>query len=98
MRLATVLGQVVSTVKRPGLENFTLLLVQNTVPSDGESTGDSDPYVAVDLIGAGTGEVVLVTSGSAARVAAGEDCPTDRAVVAIVDTVSRAGTVTYHKA
>jgi ethanolamine utilization protein EutN len=96
VRLATVLGQVVSTVKSPGLENFTLLLVQ-------DDAGSED--VAVDLIGAGTGEVVLVACGGAARVAAGaarvapgEDCPTDRAVVAIVDTVSRSGTVTYQKA
>lgn len=89
MRLATVLGQVVSTVKQPGLENLTLLLVQDALDAE---------YVAVDLIGAGTGEVVLVACGGAARVAAGDRVPTDRAVVAIVDTVSRAGTVTYHKA
>lgn len=89
MRLATVLGQVVSTVKDPDLENFTLLLVQDALETE---------YVAVDLIGAGAGEVVLVACGGAARVAAGQHVPADRAVVAIVDTVSRAGTVTYHKA
>jgi ethanolamine utilization protein EutN len=97
VRLATVLGQVVSTVKQPGLDSFTLLVVQDT--ADGGAGAPDDPvYVAVDLIGAGAGEVVLVASGGAARVAAGAQTPTDRAVVAIVDTVSRAGTVTYHKA
>lgn len=89
MRLATVLGQVVSTVKQHGLENFTLLLVRDDLEAE---------YVAVDRIGAGTGEVVLVACGGAARVAAGDHVPTDRAVVAIVDTVSRAGAVTYSKA
>jgi ethanolamine utilization protein EutN len=117
MRLATVLGQVVSTVKRPGLESFTLLLVRDAI--DADTSADSDPgaagavradkavradeaggavYVAVDLVGAGTGEVVLVACGGAARVAAGASTPTDRAVVAIVDTVLRAGAVTYQKA
>lgn len=95
MQLATVLGQVVSTVKEPGLGRFTLLLVQDT--ADGAGDGDGPSYVAVDLVGAGVGEVVLVASGGAARVAAGADAPTDRAVVAIADTVIRTGTVTYRK-
>ncbi|TCK20665.1 EutN/CcmL family microcompartment protein [Pseudonocardia endophytica] len=95
MQLATVLGQVVSTVKEPGLGRFTLLLVQDT--ADGAAPDDGASYVAVDLVGAGVGEVVLVASGGAARVAAGADAPTDRAVVAIADTVIRSGTVTYRK-
>lgn len=94
MQLATVLGQVVSTVKQPGLDRFTLLLLQDVTGADPERTTGTD-YVAVDLVGAGVGEVVLVASGGAARVAAGADAPTDRAVVAIADTVVRAGTVTY---
>ncbi len=89
MQLAKVLGQVVSTVKEPGLARFTLLVVQDDP--------DGATYVAVDLVGAGTGELVLVSSGGAARVAAGADAPTDRAVVAIADSVIRAGTVTYRK-
>ena len=97
MQLATVLGQVVSTIKKPGLERFTLLVVQDTRDGDpGRTSGD--PYVAVDLVGAGTGEVVLVTGGSAARVAAGPDTPIDCAVVAIADSVIREGDVTYRKA
>lgn len=95
MQLATVLGQVVSTVKEPGLGRFTLLLVRDT--DDGVADEDGPSYVAVDLVGAGVGEVVLVASGGAARVAAGADAPTDRAVVAIADTVIRTGTVTYRK-
>ncbi len=97
MQLATVLGQVVSTIKETGLERFTLLVVQDTKDGSPRRTS-GDPYVAVDLVGAGAGEVVLVTSGSAARVAAGPDTPTDRAVVAIADSVTRAGEVTYRKA
>ncbi len=108
MRLATVLGQVVATVKEPGLGRFTLLVVQDGSPADSDAGADSDPgppgrppYVAVDLVGAGVGELVLVVGGSAARLAAGAaagaDCPTDQAVVGIADTVIERGTVTYRK-
>ena len=95
MQLAKVVGQAVSTVKEPGLGRYTLLVLEDSTGT--EPTGNP-AYVAVDLVGAGTGEVVLVISGSAARVAAGADVPTDRAVVAIVDSVVRAGQVTYRKA
>jgi len=106
MRLATVLGQVVATVKEPGLGRFTLLVVQDGSPADSGDGPDPGlpgrpPYVAVDLVGAGVGELVLVVGGSAARLAAGAaagaDCPTDQAVVGIADTVIERGTVTYRK-
>jgi ethanolamine utilization protein EutN len=94
--LAKVLGQVVATVKEPGLARFTLLLLQDVTGADPErSTGAA--YVAVDLVGAGVGEIVLVAAGGAARIAAGADAPTDRAVVGIADSVVRNGTVTYRK-
>ena len=61
MRLAKVLGQVVSTVKEPGLERFTLLLLQDVATDRVILSGPAGPaYVAVDLVGAGDGEVVLV--------------------------------------
>lgn len=104
MRLATVLGQVVATVKEPGLGRFTLLVVQDGSPADDgadPAPPGRPPYVAVDLVGAGVGELVLVVGGSAARLAAGAaagaDCPTDQAVVGIADTVIERGTVTYRK-
>jgi len=99
MELARVLGQVVSTVKEPGLDKFTLLLLQDTPDPGSDAGGDpgGGTFVAVDLVGAGVGEVVLVVRGGAARVAAGADIPTDRAVVGIADSVIRGGTVTYRK-
>ncbi|MFC4948093.1 EutN/CcmL family microcompartment protein [Pseudonocardia sp. GCM10023141] len=96
MQLAKVLGQVVATAKEPGLERFSLLLVQDAAGADPEQTR-GPAYVAVDVVGAGVGEIVLVASGGAARVAAGADTPTDRAVVAIADTVIRGGAVSYRK-
>jgi ethanolamine utilization protein EutN len=96
VQLAKVLGQVVATVKEPGLARFTLLLVQDATGVD-PARVSGPAYVAVDLVGAGTGELVLVSTGGAARVAAGVDAPTDRAIVAIADSVVRLGTVTYRK-
>ncbi|MCU1424956.1 MAG: Ethanolamine utilization protein EutN/carboxysome structural protein Ccml [Microbacteriaceae bacterium] len=94
MRLGTVVGQVVSTAKDSGLAGFTLLLIEDLTDSD----MPSPVYVAIDLVGAGDGEVVLVSMGSAARVnqAAGR-APVDCAVVAIADTVIRRGDITYSK-
>jgi ethanolamine utilization protein EutN len=103
VQLAKVVGQVVSTVKEQALDGHTLLLLTDVGPSGGGDDGDDvqDPgdsgYVAVDLVGAGVGELVLVCAGGAARVAAGSEVPVDRAVVAIADSVIRAGTVTYSK-
>jgi microcompartment protein CcmK/EutM len=98
VQLAKVLGQVVSTVKESGLGNFTLLVLQDATEADPELTG-GPTYVAVDLVGAGEGELVLVARGSAARVAAASaSAPADCAVVAIADSVIRQGTVVYRKA
>jgi microcompartment protein CcmK/EutM len=82
MDIGRVVGQVVATVKQPGLQGRTLLLV---VPVD---LADLDRDGGEDYVGAGPGEVVLVSRGSAARVDGSTSAvPTDAAAVAIVDTV-----------
>jgi ethanolamine utilization protein EutN len=102
MRLARVVGNVVATVKSPGLARYKLLLVRHVDPSDpsaSESSGrDGEVYAAIDRTGAGDGDVVLVTQGSAARVDEGTDTvPTDATVVAIVDSVLMGTTTTFKK-
>lgn len=99
MRLAKVVGQVVSTVKEPGLDGFKILLVENLEPADPDGVRfGAESYPAIDVVGAGEGEVVLVTIGSAARVpGASGRTPTDAAVVAIVDSVIVGGEVTFKK-
>jgi ethanolamine utilization protein EutN len=88
MDLARVQGQVVSTVKQPGLTGFTLLLLR-PVDASGTDVEDAATFIAIDLIGAGTGEVVLVARGGAARVpTTSASTPTDAAAIAIVDSVS----------
>ena len=85
MELAKVVGQVVATVRAPGLPNNSLLLVQ-LVNEKGEPAGNC--HVAADPVGAGEGEWVLVVRGSSARYAINQDAPLDLAIVGIVDTVS----------
>ena len=63
MELAKVIGQVVSTVRCPGLPYNSLLLV-DLLNEKGESIGRSQ--VAADPIGAGEGEWVIVSRGSSA--------------------------------
>ena len=99
MRLAKVVGQVVSTVKEPGLDGFKILLVENVDPGDPEREPfDGEAYPAIDVVGAGEGEVVLVAIGSAARIPTSTgQTPTDASVVAIVDSVIVGGEVTFKK-
>jgi microcompartment protein CcmK/EutM len=97
VELGRVSGQVVATVKQPGLHGYKLLLVDAIDAATGDTTG-ATPYVAVDLTGAGPGEVVVVSRGSAARISDGTaTVPTDAAVVAIVDSVVIEGATTFSK-
>ena len=85
MYLARVIGTVVSTSKDERLVGFKLLVVQR-LGVEGEYL--SYPQVAVDTVGAGVGETVIVTGGSSARFAASRsDAPIDATIVGIVDSV-----------
>ena len=85
MILGKVVGTVVATRKDERLEGFKLLVVQGVEP-DGRV---KDSYViAVDTVDAGVGDLVLVISGSSARMASGcADRPVDAAIAGIVDHV-----------
>jgi ethanolamine utilization protein EutN len=96
MELARIVGSVVASVKEPRLTGSKLLLAE-PVGVDGTSRGAA-PYVAVDLVGAGEGEVVVVVRGSpAARAIDVEGSPVDAAVVGIVDTVRAGAATTFQK-
>lgn len=101
MQLARVRGNVVASIKAPGLASHKLLLLEPVSAEDpGAETQPAAPqsFVAIDLAGAGVGEIVLVTTGSAARVETdGQRAPTDSAVVAIVDSVQFDGQTTFQK-
>jgi len=86
MILARIAGTVVATRKDERLVSCKLLLVR---PVDPEGKPEGGFLVAVDTVDAGTGETVLVVSGSSARMATGmKDSPVDAVIVGIVDTVT----------
>ena len=85
MLLAKVVGTVVATRKDERLHGFKLLVARLVDEKGDEQKGH---VIAVDTVGAGFREVVLVVQGSSARMASGcKDAPVDAAIVGIVDTV-----------
>ena len=85
MILARVVGTVVATRKDERLEGRKLLVCRPVTPT-GEPDGNH--VIAVDTVGAGFHETVLLVSGSSARMASGaKDAPVDSAVIGIVDAV-----------
>jgi microcompartment protein CcmK/EutM len=94
MELGKVVGQVVSTVRDPGLPKLTLLLV-DIVDKEGKVTFGSQ--VAADTIGAGEGELVLLVRGSSARMIMEAKTPLDLSIVGIVDQVTAGKKSLYTK-
>lgn len=95
MQLGRVDGTVVSTAKEKTLEGRKFLVVR-MVDLDGQDTGAY--VVAIDAVGAGVGDVVLVATGSSARMTeATRDCPSDAVVMAIVDSWDVGGDVKWRK-
>ncbi len=85
MFLAKVTGNVVSTKKDEALVGCKLLILRKI---DENESFIGDPIVAVDTVGAGAGEMVLVITGSGARITdSGKTGPIDAAIVGIVDYV-----------
>ena len=85
MRVARILGTVVSTQKDERLKGKKLLVVK---PINLDGTDRDDYVVAVDTVGAGFHERVLIVSGSSARLAEGnKDCPVDTAIVGVIDSI-----------
>ena len=85
MILARIVGTVVATRKDERLTGRKLLVARLV---DVEGKDEKGHVVAVDTVGAGVHETVLIVQGSSARMAFGcKDCPIDAAVVGIVDTV-----------
>jgi len=99
MILARVEGSVVATKKNTKMTGHKFLLVRPLVidsPTAHEWKPGTSTIVAVDSLGAGEGEIVLVVQGSSARLAAEDkDSPVDAVVIGIVDTVDVAKNILY---
>ena len=86
MRLGRVTGTVTATLKDATLVGSKLLV---TDIIDGSGKVLSPAVVAVDTVGAGVGDQVLITEGSAARfVASASTVPVDASIIAVVDDVT----------
>jgi len=95
MLIAKVIGTTVSTIKEPTLEGRKLLILRQT-DVDGVPVGK--PYVAVDTLDAGIGDLVLTAHGSSGRQTdITKNRPVDAVIMAVIDHLSVLGEVTYKK-
>ncbi|MCF6277631.1 MAG: EutN/CcmL family microcompartment protein [Anaerolineales bacterium] len=95
MKIARVVGTAVSTVKDEKIKGRKLLVLKEADPS-GKLIGK--PFVAIDLVDAGEGELVLTGHGSSARQShLTKDCPVDAVVMAVVDHLEVDGKIAFRK-
>lgn len=86
MKLGKVSGTVTATAKAERLTGHKLLVV-DVIDAKGKVLEAA--CVAPDTVGAGVGDTVLLTEGSAARMAAGlGSAPVDLAIIAIIDRIA----------
>lgn len=82
MTIAKVIGSIVSTRKHSALVGNKFLLVETLEVMHKQQ----ERFIAIDTVGAGVGEIVLITTGSGARYSTDNiNAPIDAAIVGIVD-------------
>jgi microcompartment protein CcmK/EutM len=95
MFLAKVTGNVVSTHKVAALVGYKLLTVEPLridPKTQADLVGVGRTFVAVDLVGVGEGETVLIVQGSSARMTdETAKLPIDAAIIGLVNQVSAFG-------
>ena len=95
MKIARVIGSTISTIEDPKVKETKLLLCRQTSQS-GEEFGAA--YVAIDLVDAGTGDLVLTCHGSAARQTLPDQrCPVDAVIMAVIDHLEVDGDVVFRQ-
>lgn len=101
MFIAKVTGSVVSTQKVAKMVGHKLMVVEPYRLDDRErrslvATGRT--FIAVDTVGAGEGEFVLITQGSSARLTPEtKELPIDAVIIGIVDTVNIDRNTVFHR-
>ena len=95
MLIARVIGTTVSTIKDEKITGQKLLVMRQT-DETGKSIGK--PFVAVDTVDAGVGDLVLTASGSSARqTTITKDRPVDAVIMAVIDSLEVEGKTTFRK-
>ena len=93
MLIAKVIGTTISTIKDEKLEGCKLLILRQT-----DETGEvyGKPYVAVDTLDAGVGDLVLTAHGSGGRQTdITRNSPVDAVIMAVIDHMVVRSEVTY---
>ncbi|MDR0889016.1 MAG: EutN/CcmL family microcompartment protein [Oscillospiraceae bacterium] len=95
MKLARVVGNVVSTIKDEGFAGQKLMII-DYIDEDGKLTGNQ--AIAFDAADAGIGDTVLVNvDGGAAMMFLGKSCIADLTICGVIDHLSIDGEVReYH--
>lgn len=92
MLLAKVVGTVVATKKDETLVGCKLLILKPLRQGREEDKESDEVIVAVDSVGAGVGELVLMVTGTtASRIMTDDKAPVDAAVIGIVDDIEMSG-------
>jgi microcompartment protein CcmK/EutM len=95
MLIARVIGTTVSTIKDEKLQGRKLLIVRQT---DERGAPSGKPFVAIDTVDAGVGDLVLTASGSSARQTnITKDTPVDAVIMAVIDSLEVEGEMTFVK-
>ncbi len=96
MLIARVIGTTVATIKDEKLTGRKLLIVRQT---DEHGSPVGKPFVAIDTVDAGVGDLVLTAAGSSARqTAQTKDTPVDAVIMAMIDSLEVDGQVVFRKA
>lgn len=95
MLIARVIGTAVATIKDEKLVGRKLLVVRQT---DENGVEMGKPFVAIDSVDAGAGDLVLTAAGSSARQTnMTKDTPVDAVIMAIIDSLEVDGKTTFRK-
>lgn len=95
MLIARVIGTTVATIKDEKLVGKKLLIVRQT---DEKGNPSGKPYIAIDAVDAGEGDLVLTCSGSSARqTSITKDTPVDAVVMAVIDSLEVNGEIVFRK-
>ena len=95
MKIAKVIGSTVATIKNEKLVGNKLLICR-----EADEKGDvaGRPYVAVDTVDAGVGDLVLTAHGSSGRQTnQTKDAPVDAVIMAVIDSLNVDGKTVYRK-
>jgi len=90
MIIGRVIGEIYSTINHPILDHRKLLIVEKLTP---QGSAQDDYLVAIDTVGAGVGQTVLVIDegNSARQVLAAPNAPTRSIIVGIIDAIDVSG-------